>query len=97
MKKQMVFVISFLIVVFAMTTVMANTDIMVFKKGDKKVHFAIKDRQKVNSCAFCHNGTGIMKDATKKNSQGFRGKGSNYSKLGKDKKFARCAGSGCHQ
>jgi len=67
----------------------ASPKVLKHMKNGKKVHFAMKDGKRVNSCAYCHAGTGIAKKK-----QGYLKGQPNYKKLGR---MAKCAGSGCHK
>ncbi len=66
----------------------ASPQIMKTTKNGKKVHFVKRNGKRVQSCIYCHSGTGI-----KKSKQGFRKGQPRYRSL---KRIQKCGGSGCH-
>jgi cytochrome c553 len=88
MKKSLVLLISLAMAACVSVSLLANPTILNFQVNGKKVHDAMKNGKKVNSCAYCHGTAGIVKKK-----QGFL-KGQPLFATLKGKSF--CAGSGCH-
>ena len=90
MKKAVRFYVTFLIALTVATTgVFANPKIMTFSKGGKKVHFVKRNGKRVNTCLYCHKGTGILKKK-----QGLLKGQPRYRTLARKR---QCGGSGCHR
>jgi hypothetical protein len=88
MKKRMSLLLALGMAIAVSVALMANPQILNKEVNGKKVHFAMKDGKKVNSCNFCHVTAKI-----EKKKQGFL-KGQPQFKTLVNKPL--CAGKGCH-
>jgi hypothetical protein len=89
MKNGSAIIVSLGIVAFACVTLLANAGIMNFAVRGKKVHDAMKDGKKVNSCNYCH---GIAK-IEKMHQNLMKGQAA----FGTLKNKPQCAGPVCHR
>jgi hypothetical protein len=81
-------VITFLFVICFNQSIFANTQIMNTKRNGRLVHDVIKNDERVGTCLFCHQKSGI-----KKIKVGYRISQDKYKELGRN---ANCSGSDCH-
>ncbi len=88
MRKWVTFVLALAMAIAVSAALLANQQVLNFTSNGKKVHFAMKDGKKVNSCNYCHVTAKI-----EKKHQGFL-KGQPMFKSLATKPF--CSGKGCH-
>ena len=92
MKKLLLGIFILLLsIAFYVNDSSANPQIMNHRKGGKKVHQGKRNGVRINSCNYCHIGTGLKRIPGRK--QMYRSGQKNYRKL---RRIRKCAGSGCH-
>ena len=87
MNKKIAILLS-VVFIFMVSILLANVKIMNFMVGGKKVHEAIRNGQKVNSCNYCH-----VTAKVEKKKQGYLKGQPKFATL---KLKPECAGPTCH-
>ena len=88
MKKAISIFVACMAALSVTVALFANPAILNKQVGGKKVHDAMKNGKRVNSCVYCHTTAGIPKQK-----QGYLKGQPKYATL---KTKPQCSGSGCH-